>query len=162
MANFACLTNPWPGTLGIELGLIDLPRATGARAADRVLAMPSGLADRNVLIVEDDVAIAIDLADLSMTQGANVVGPAWSVADALTYIRSSVIDCAILDVNLGGEDSSSVADLLSQAEIPFIFVTAYNGHDILSRYPSQPVVTKPYDPSSVIVALIAALASGAP
>jgi len=119
----------------------------------------SALTDRNVLIVEDDAVVAIDLANLFRAQGATVLGPAASVASALSYIQTATIDCAVLDVNLREEDCSPVADLLAHADIPFVFVTAFDGHDVLSRHPSQPVVKKPFNQRDIISATTEALAA---
>jgi len=121
----------------------------------------AGLAGQHVLIVEDEVIISLDLMMILRAEGAQVIGPAADVAAALSYIRSTTIDCALLDLQLGtGEDVSPVADLLEQAGVPFIFVTAHNGHDILSQHPLQPVVKKPYEGRDIVIAVHTALAAG--
>lgn len=120
----------------------------------------SALAGQHVLVVEGDPLGGSDLATELESQGAEVVGPARDVDAALSYIRSTTIDCALLDVQLApGQDVSPIADLLAQAEVPFIFVTAHDSHDILSRHSSQPVVRKPYNGRDIIAALRAALAA---
>jgi len=120
----------------------------------------SALFGKYVLVIEDEALISLELTDLLKGYDAKVVGPLHDSAAALSYIRSTAIDCAVLDTQLGtGADVSAVADTWAQAEVPFIFVTAYADHDILSRYPSRPVVKKPYEQRDVIAALSAVLAS---
>jgi len=121
----------------------------------------AGLTGQHVLIVEDEVIISLDLMMILRSEGAEIIGPAPDVAVALSYIRSTTIDCALLDLQLGnGEDVSPVADLLAQAGVPFIFVTAHNGHDILSQHPLQPIVKKPYAGRDIVIAVHTALAAG--
>jgi CheY-like chemotaxis protein len=65
-----------------------------------------------VLLVEDDPIIAIMLGGMLQELSCSIVGPAGSAAAALTMIASQPIDGAVLDWNLGREDSSAVADEL--------------------------------------------------
>jgi CheY-like chemotaxis protein len=65
-----------------------------------------------VLLVEDDPIIAIMLGDMLRKLDCSIVGPAGGAAAALTIIASQPIDGAVLDWNLGREDSSAVADEL--------------------------------------------------
>ena len=71
-----------------------------------------------VLIVEDEVLIALDLVDIVSSAGALPVGPAGSVRQALRYLESTDVTAAILDVNLGNEDSLEIACWLRAAGIP--------------------------------------------
>ncbi len=79
--------------------------------------------DRHVLIVEDDIFIALDLERVLDDAACGVVGPAASVELALAKISVTKLDAALLDVNLGQELVFPVADRLSAEGIPFIFVT---------------------------------------
>jgi DNA-binding response OmpR family regulator len=121
----------------------------------------SALAGQHVLLVEDEAVTGLDLTQLLESHGAEVVGPIGRVAAAVSCIESATIDCAILDVQLGTEDVSPVADLLAHADVPFIFVTAYDSQGLRARHPSHPVVGKPYRRREIVAALSAALASGA-
>jgi CheY-like chemotaxis protein len=77
-----------------------------------------------VLIVEDEYFLAQDLANRFEQLGAEVIGPAGTVAAALSLVGPNQIDVAVLDVNLRGERVYPVADLLLQKQTPFVFATA--------------------------------------
>ncbi len=53
-----------------------------------------------ILVAEDDAILAYDMEDLLRNAGADVVGPARMLADALALARSASLSCAVLDVNL--------------------------------------------------------------
>jgi len=118
----------------------------------------SALSGRQVLIVEDEAATAIDMSEFLESHGAKIVGPASNAEDALSYVASCAIDCAVLDVSLGAQTVSSIAECLAQADVPFIFVTGHTNHALLSRFASQPVITKPYRRRDILAALTAVLA----
>jgi len=58
--------------------------------------------------------------------GFDVVGPACSVAEAVFLASRAAIDAALVDLSLGGVLANDVIDILSQRNIPFIFVTGYS------------------------------------
>lgn len=97
-----------------------------------------------ILLVEDEAMIAMLFEDMLADSGATVVGPASAVASALEVISREPIDGALLDVNLGGEQSFAVADALSLKNIPFVFVTGYGGAGVKDRYPDAPTLQKPF------------------
>lgn len=102
------------------------------------------LAGLRILLVEDEAMIAMLFEDMLADSGATVVGPASAVATALAAISSESIDGALLDVNLGGEQSFAVADALTEKQIPFVFVTGYGGAGMRDRYPDAPTLQKPF------------------
>jgi CheY-like chemotaxis protein len=104
------------------------------------------LAGRRILVVEDEAMIAMLIEDMLADSGALVVGPAGGVAAAMRAIESEPIDGALLDVNLGGEQSFSVAEALASRNIPFVFVTGYGGAGVRDLYPNAPTLQKPFMP----------------
>ena len=56
--------------------------------------------DARILIVEDEPFIAWDLAQAVESAGGIVIGPAATVVQALALVQASVLEAAILDVNL--------------------------------------------------------------
>jgi len=87
-----------------------------------------------VLLVEDDPIIAIMLGDMLRELGCSIVGPAGGAAAALTIIASQPIDGAVLDWNLGREDSSAVADELLRRSTPFVFSTGHGTTGVAERF----------------------------
>jgi DNA-binding response OmpR family regulator len=111
---------------------------------------------RTVLIVEDDIFIALDLERVLDDAGCSVIGPASSVERALRKISDTRLDAALLDVNLGPELVFPVADRLSAEGVPFIFVTG-EPSTVPERHWTRPVITKPYKAPAVLEALAAVM-----
>ena len=97
-----------------------------------------------VLIVEDEMLVAMNLEDMVLELGHEVAGIASRLAPALALARDGAFDAAILDVNLSGEKSFPVADLLAQRGLPFLFATGYGIQGIEERYRSRTVLQKPF------------------
>ena len=112
------------------------------------------LAGRRVLLVEDSMIIALDAEDALKEIGAQKVMVAADVARALKLLGRGDVDFALLDVNLGGENSMAVADALVAAKIPFAFATGY-GEDtpLTARFSHAPVLKKPYSADQLRQAL---------
>jgi CheY-like chemotaxis protein len=115
--------------------------------------------DCSVLIVEDDLLVALDLESVLGDAGCSVIGLVPSVDRALSKISNNHIDVALLDVKLGEELVMAVADRLSADGIPFIFITAEPGR-LPERHWMRPVITKPYRPATVLKALAAVMSPG--
>ncbi|CAH0343051.1 response regulator [Rhizobium sp. CECT 9324] len=79
---------------------------------------------KRILVVEDEVWLAIELEDALREGGFDVIGPAASVRQALTLLNDQRPDAAVLDVTLGGEKVTPVALLLKSIGIPFILASA--------------------------------------
>jgi CheY-like chemotaxis protein len=111
-----------------------------------------------VLLVEDEYIVAEDLAQSLQDLGAEVVGPAGSVADALALIASPPeLDGAILDLNLGNERTYPVADALRERQIPFVFATGYGTDAIPESYRDVPRCEKPVEPVALARLLVSEL-----
>ncbi len=108
----------------------------------------------HVLVVEDNVIIAMDAEDIVSELGASSVSVASDVISAIDAISKSPIRFALLDVNLGAETSEPVAAVLAEKGIPFAFATGYGtSTDITDRFKDAPIIQKPYDKASVENAL---------
>ena len=109
-----------------------------------------------VLLVEDEAIVALLAEDILLDHGATVVGPATSVAQALSLVGTEEIDVGFLDVNLNGERSDPVAKALHDRRIPFIFATGYESPGMGSPI-DVPVINKPYRSDQIAMALEAAV-----
>jgi hypothetical protein len=76
--------------------------------------------------------------------GHEVAGLASRLGPALALAREIPFDAAMLDVNLAGEPSFPVADLLTGRGIPFLFATGYGRQGIEERYRDIPMLQKPF------------------
>jgi CheY-like chemotaxis protein len=113
----------------------------------------SKLAGRRVLIVEDEALVAMLVEDALLDAGAEVIGPVATVTEALALLDSAVPDAAVLDLNLAGETSTPVADVLAQRGIPFVVATGYGAEGLPAGHASVPVLAKPYDPDELTTTL---------
>ncbi|HEY1559564.1 MAG TPA: response regulator [Caulobacteraceae bacterium] len=105
-----------------------------------------GLRGKLILVVEDDFIIATDLALALEDCGAEVLGPAASVDDALELIAAGHrLSGALLDINLGQELAYPIADELRRRGVPFIFATGYDAWIIPDPYRNMPRCEKPVD-----------------
>ena len=102
----------------------------------------SSYGDKRILLVEDEVLIAILLEDMVADLGAVTVGPAYNLQSGLALAETADIDAAILDVNLGDGDSCAIADILAARQIPFFLATGY-GHTARNSH-NAPILQKPY------------------
>jgi CheY-like chemotaxis protein len=107
-----------------------------------------------ILIVEDELLIALDLAGIVGDLGHDVVGPVARVAQAIRLAERERPDAAILDVQLrGGERSYPAADWLIAHAVPVVFCTAYGGEGIDTAYAACPHLAKPFAAAQVAAAL---------
>lgn len=115
--------------------------------------MGSRLDHCRVLVVEDDSLVGFDVRSLLREAGCEVVGPFPSKNSALRAISEQHIDAAVVDVNLGDSFSFSVADALTWAKVPFLWLTGYSPDVLPDRYRGHTLIDKPYTPASLIGAL---------
>jgi DNA-binding NtrC family response regulator len=85
--------------------------------------MESSDDSRTVLVVEDEVMIALDVEAMIGRLGRVPVGPAATVAEALALIATSPPGAALIDENLGGESVLPVARELMRRGIPYAVVS---------------------------------------
>jgi len=102
------------------------------------------LAGLRVLVVEDEMMVSMLIEDMLGDLGCVVIGPASRLDEALELARSSDIDCAVLDVNLGGEPIFPLADLLRERGRPFAFATGYGDAGLRDVDRGTPVLQKPF------------------
>ena len=92
------------------------------------------LSNRKVLVVEDEMMIAMLIEDMLDEFGCKLVGPATNVPRALELIGKEQVEIAVLDLNLDGKDTYAIADALRQKNVPFIFATGYGSTGMRPEY----------------------------
>jgi CheY-like chemotaxis protein len=99
-----------------------------------------------ILVVEDELLIALALEDILLSLDCEVVGPLGNVEEALDIVRSETFDGALLDVNVRGQLVYPVAEALMARNVPVIFCSGYSDTAIMpARFRDLPQVAKPYD-----------------
>ena len=103
-----------------------------------------GAAARRVLVVEDEMLVALLMEGMLADLGYRVAGPAAHLDKALEMAREDAVDAAILDVNVNGKEVYPVADALAARGIPFAFATGYVRAGLRAPYRDRPVLQKPF------------------
>jgi CheY-like chemotaxis protein len=118
--------------------------------------------ETRVLLVEDQLLIAMDVEQMLAAAGVTQVTTAGSAAEALRRLADWTPDVAVLDVNLGVGTSVPVAEELSRRGVPFIFATGYGDSTMIpSSFAAVPVVRKPYAGPALTAAIVQALEASA-
>lgn len=121
------------------------------------------LSGRRVLVVEDEMLVALLLENMLAELGCEVIGPAANVEQALKMIETAgVLDAAVLDVNLNGVKSYPVADQLAARDVPFVFSTGYGRKSLHNGYSSSPLLQKPFSLQEISDAITGLLAPKVP
>lgn len=110
---------------------------------------PQRLHGLRILVVEDEILVAMILEEMLRDLGCEVIGPKGSVSSALEAIEQQNFDAVILDVNLKGERAEPVANALADHGIPFIFASGYSRPDLPARFASRPFLRKPYESATL-------------
>ncbi|TXK62322.1 HWE histidine kinase domain-containing protein [Alkalisalibacterium limincola] len=134
------------------------------RATEAIKAPSGGLAGQpTVLLVEDNMLIALDTEHVLQRLGAAQVEVAGNVVDALEILSHVSVDAAVLDVNLGDETSLAIADALHSRGTPFVFATGYHDRAMIPRnHAGVPVIRKPFTPDSLSESLRLAIGARPP
>jgi DNA-binding response OmpR family regulator len=114
--------------------------------------MDVNLADKHILIVEDDAVIALDL-QTHLAEAAATAVHATTSEEAINLLESSSFDAAILDVHLRDGNSYSIADALRRQNTPFLFLSGYL--TVRVGYTDVPFIPKPYTVTKVAAAIAA-------
>lgn len=106
-----------------------------------------------VLIVEDEYFIADDLARALGGHGMAVLGPVASVDEARTLAERETPDCAVLDLNLGGELAHDLARWLHDRGTRVLIVTGYDAATLPASLEGIPRVQKPLTAAALVALL---------
>jgi DNA-binding response OmpR family regulator len=113
-----------------------------------------------VLVVDDDPFIAFDIVKTLRDAGADIIGPAMSVARALEFATTEDFDCSVLDVKLGDGLVFPAASILRQRGAGLVFYTGqYDLEDLKRDWPAAQVLLKPATPKQLVQAVKAACPS---
>ncbi len=107
--------------------ILDLPAdEVEAAIASTLQAIDRDLTSR-ILIIEDEMIIALDLENLVTELGHNVVGIATTREEAVRLARETEPDLVLADIQLadGSSGVDAASDILGTMSIPVIFITAF-------------------------------------
>lgn len=120
--------------------------------------MKDTLSGLRVLLVEDEVLVAMYVEDLLEAAGCQIVGSVPRLDQALDAVAETALDLAILDVNLKGEQVWPVADVLLARGVPHIFLTGYTAATVPGEHAGTRRLTKPIRAADLLETLHAVAA----
>lgn len=104
----------------------------------------TSLAGCRILVVEDDMMIALYVEEALQELGCVVIGPVSKLDVALRLASDEGLDAAILDVTIRGGQVFPVAERLMSRGIPFAFASGYGDWALPDAFRNQPRLTKPF------------------
>ena len=113
-----------------------------------------------VLIIEDEPIIAMDIQSIVEDLGHHVVGIATTRAAAKTIADENELDLVLADIQLadGSSGVDAVKDILSERDLPVIFVTAFPERLLTGERPEPTwLITKPFIADMLIATIGQAL-----
>jgi DNA-binding response OmpR family regulator len=119
----------------------------------------NGLEGARILVGDDEILIALDIAATLTDAGAIVIGPCTNLSHLLKLAKQEQLSAAVLDIQLGRATTQPVAQALSDRQIPFLF---YSGQtlpeDMRQKWPACILVSKPAAEKILITAVMELLA----
>jgi CheY-like chemotaxis protein len=117
------------------------------------------LAGRRILLVEDELLIAMLLEAALKDHGCAVVGPFGRLSEAMEAARTERLDGALMDVNLAGERVFAAAEILCARAVPFLLLSGYGNKVLPEEHQDWPVRSKPFQIDRVMGELAGLIAA---
>ena len=125
----------------------------GDKARPGAVAHPR-LAGSRVLVVEDEFVIALEIQTTLEEAGVSVVGPAFTLQQALELAKRETLSAATLDLRLGHDSVEPVAKILAERHIPFLFYTGQPANDPVRRaWAHSATLSKPASGDEIVHAV---------
>ena len=105
---------------------------------------------KHILVVDDEIIGAMNLAELVRTWGFYDCEIAGSVEEALKQVEGCRPDLIIMDVKLGKDTRGGIEaakKILTKHKVPVIFITGYDIEELLAEDPGglTAFLNKPLD-----------------
>ena len=116
------------------------------------------LGGHSILVVDDEPLIALGVMDALSDAGADVV-TAYDLNAALEAAVEGGVSAAILDVQIGSSDCAPICAALRSQQVPFMFFTGSDNHDLLREWATIPTLAKPTGEAELVANVAALLAA---
>jgi two-component system, response regulator PdtaR len=121
----------------------------------------AGAERRRVLIAEDEALIRLDLAEMLVEEGYDVVGEAADGESAVRLAEELKPDLVILDIKMPIMDGLAAAERIAAGRIaPVVILTAFSQRDLVERARAagaMAYLVKPFQKSDLVPAIEIAL-----
>jgi len=108
------------------------------------LNTPAPLDGLKILVVEDELLVAMDLGRMIRSLGGEVLGPVSTVQAATALLQTTEPNGAVIDVQLGAESSAPIAEDLMAGGVPILLITGYTTEMLPASLAKVPCMSKPY------------------
>ena len=110
-----------------------------------------------VVIAEDEALIRMDLAEMLMEQGYEVVAQATNGQEAIDSARLHQPDLVVLDIKMPKVDGIAAATVIASERIaPIVMLTAFSQRELIERARdagAMAYVVKPFGPHDLVPAI---------
>jgi DNA-binding response OmpR family regulator len=121
------------------------------------------LRNARILIVENEPLLALELTQTIIEAKGTIAATARSREEAARLAITSEVNVAVLDVKLPDGKSFSVAKILAERGIPFLFCTGdVADQQQFKDWPGVPVIGKPYKTEAMIQEISSLLSRHSP
>ena len=108
----------------------------------------------SVLLIEDEPLISLDLCEILVGAGYDVLGPAHTLDGALFLLQHQTPQLAIVDILLRDGPCTEVAHQLRKRGVPFLVHSGYGRHSAeMPGFDDVPWLAKPALPGEVVQVL---------
>jgi DNA-binding NarL/FixJ family response regulator len=97
-----------------------------------------------VFLLEDDALVRLMIAGMLKQLGHRIVAEAESVKNAQFFAQNPECDFAILDINVGGQSSIPIGEMLHERGVPFLFSSGYVSEFLRKRFGRCPLLREPF------------------
>jgi CheY-like chemotaxis protein len=114
----------------------------------------------DVLVIEDEAIIALHIQAIVKSLGHKVVGVARTSSEAVRMARDTSPELVLADISLadGSSGIDAVKEILSEMDVPVIFVTAFPERLLTGERPEPTyLITKPFEPVMLTATIAQAL-----
>lgn len=113
---------------------------------------------KRILIVEDEVLSAADIAEMIKSSGYIPLGPVSSGKEAIEWALKESPDLILMDIHLRDaiDGISAAAEIRARSQTPVVFITAHSDIETLERVKkTEPYgfITKPFDEKDIYLAV---------
>jgi len=107
-----------------------------------------------VLVVEDDLLLAMDIEETLGGMGAVVVGVCHTLDEAMARADADNFAVAVLDFSLGSDSVTPLARRLARRNVPFILHTGMSRSEpSLMEWRDALILEKPASPTTLVAAI---------
>ncbi len=116
-----------------------------------------GAAPARVVIAEDEAIVRLDLKEILVSAGYDVVGETGRGDEAVTLVEEHRPDLAILDIKMPGMDGLRAArEITSRHQVAVLLLTAFSQRDLIEEARDSGVsayLVKPFQPRELLPAV---------